>query len=143
METITKVKLLDDSTPFSSRLNLPLLSNRKADIDLERVGPTPFSSMLNLPLLSSSQNSSTELRTNDPTPFSSLFKWPLLSGRGSNVELLTNNPTPLSSMLNLPLLSDSSTVAGGEVSTGSGSGRGSDNAVSKFIRQIITGEVQN
>jgi len=140
MDTVTNVQLLDDPTPFSSRFNWPLLSTRKTNIDLDRVSATPFSTALNLPLLSHSQNSSTELRTDDPTPLSSRLNWPLLSGRGGNVELATDNPTPLSSMLNLPLLSDRNTVAGGEVSGGARGG--SDNAFSRFIRQIVTGEVQ-
>ncbi|TCM78347.1 hypothetical protein [Rhodovulum steppense] len=134
-------QLIDDPTPLSSRFNWPLLSSRKSAVNLAGVGPTPFSSALGLSLLSSRSGAGAmELRTGDPTPFSSRFNWPLLSERRGNVELSTGDSTPLSSKLNLPLLSDRATVAGGEVS-GGGSGL-PDGAFGRFIRQIITGEVQ-
>lgn len=130
----------DDPTPLSSRMGWALLSNRKPNIDLDRVSSTPFSDMLNWPLLSQSRATSVEIKTDDPTPLSSRLNWPLLRKSGSNVALSTDNPTPLSSALNWPLLSDRTTLAGGEVSSG-GTTRSAD-PVSKFIRQIITGEVQ-
>lgn len=140
MSDQSKLQLLDDPTPFSSRFNWPLLSSRKPAIDLSAVSATPLSSRLKLPLLSQSRMVATELMTDTPTPLSSRLNLPLLSGRGSSTELWTRNPTPLSSTLNLPLLSDRATVAGGAVSGGTAGG--ADNAFSKFIRQIVTGEVQ-
>jgi len=136
----TTDKLIDDPTPLSSRMNWPLLSSREPNIDLQGVSATPCSNMLNLPLLSQRQSSSTSVKTEDPTPFSSRFNWPLLSARGSNTELSTDNPTPLSSALNLPLLSDRSTYAATD--RPHGTGMASDGPFAKFIRQIITGEVQ-
>lgn len=136
----TTEQLTDDPTPFSSKFGWPLLSNRDPNIDLDSVSSTPFSKMLNLPLLSQARTTQAELKTDDPAPFSRMLNLPLLSGRSGNVELKTDDPTPLSRALNMPLLSDRETVAGGEVS-GTRSGT-PDNAFSRFIRQIITGEVQ-
>jgi len=130
----------DDATPLSSRMNWPLLSERKPSFDLHKYSATPLSDMLNWPLLSQKQGSSTELRTGDPTPFSSRFNWPLLSARKTDVELKTDTPTPFSDALGLPLLSDQTTVAGGRLSAPSGS---ADGPFGKFIRQIMTGEPQN
>ncbi|PTW51302.1 hypothetical protein [Rhodovulum kholense] len=103
--------------------------------------PTPFSNRMNWPLLSAS-NSKTELKTDDPTPFSSQFKWPLLSGRKSQVELTTGT-TPLSDMMKWPLLSNKATMFDTELpSAGGGSKATGDSPVSKFIRGIMTGEPQ-
>lgn len=137
-DTKTNVELVEDPTPLSSRMGWSLLSDRKPNINLDGVSSTPFSNMLNLSLLSE-RKTSVELKTDDPTPLSSMFKWPTLSSRGAGVELKTDDPTPLSSALNWPLLSDKPTVMGGEVTSGSG---GSDYGGSKFIKQIMTGEVQ-
>ncbi|MBL3562303.1 hypothetical protein [Rhodovulum sulfidophilum] len=104
--------------------------------------PTPFSNRMNWPLLSSS-NSKTELKTDDPTPLSSQLRWPLLSGRKSQVELTTGS-TPISDMMKWPLLSSKSTMFDTELpSAKGGNGKSTgDSPVSKFIRGIVTGEPQ-
>ncbi|PTW49567.1 hypothetical protein [Rhodovulum kholense] len=142
--------MTDNPTPLSSRFGWPLLSNRKPDVELDKVRDYPLSDALNLPLLSQKQGSSTELMTDSPTPFSSRFGWPLLSGRRSDLALMTDNPTPFSAALGLPLLSKSETNVGTDPKGGSTShrpwtarqGSGSDGPVAKFFRQIVTGEVQ-
>ncbi|MBL3568680.1 hypothetical protein BV509_16295 [Rhodovulum sulfidophilum] len=142
--------MTDTPTPLSSRFGWPLLSNRKPDVELGKVRDHPLSDALNLPLLSERQGSSTKLMTDMPTPFSSRFGWPLLSGRRSDLKLMTDNPTPFSAALGLPLLSASETDTGAAPKTGgarnmswrTGQGSGSDGPVAKFIRQVITGEVQ-
>ncbi|MBN2905729.1 MAG: hypothetical protein JXJ18_03360 [Rhodobacteraceae bacterium] len=108
------VQLTDDATPLSTRMNWPLLSGRKSNI---------------------------ELKTDDPTPLSSQMKWPLLSGRKSNIELMTGNPTPFSAMMKWPVLSDK-TMFNSDLSTGASSSGSGDSPVSRFLRQIVTGEVQ-
>lgn len=108
-------KLTSDPTPLSSRMNWPLLSSRKSNI---------------------------ELKTSDPTPLSSQMNWPLLRNIGEgHVELMTGTPTPLSSRMNWPLLSDKATMFDTELGQTEG-GKGNGGGFSKFLRQIMSGEVQ-
>ncbi len=75
----------------------------------------PFSSILNLPLLTKSQLQKSTfgipLLSKNGTPFSSMFRFPLLTksktGKSSSFgfPLLSDNPTPLSSLLGLRVLS--------------------------------------
>ena len=75
----------------------------------------PFSSILNLPLLTKSQLQKSTfgipLLSKNGTPFSSMFRLPLLTksktGKSSSfgLPLLSDNPTPLSSLLGLRVLS--------------------------------------
>ncbi|WP_132693098.1 hypothetical protein [Rhodovulum steppense] len=111
-------QLSDDATPLSSKMNWPLLSDRKSNV---------------------------ELSTADPTPFSSKMNWPLIGGRGEgNVELMTDNPTIFSSKMGWPLLSDKATMFDTQLNTAQGGASTStgDGGFSKFLRGIMTGEVQ-
>lgn len=113
-------KLSDEQYPLSSMFKWPLLSSRKSDI---------------------------QLKTDDPTPLSSQMNWPLLNDRlgEGRVELMTDTPTPLSSRMGWPLLSDKSTMFDTELSTpggSTGSTSSGDSPFSKFLRGIMTGEVQ-
>ncbi|TCP62906.1 hypothetical protein EV663_101166 [Rhodovulum bhavnagarense] len=104
--------------------------------------PTPFSKMMNWPLLSS-RKSNLELKTEDPTPLSSRMNWPLLGGIGEgHVELMTSTPTPFSSRMNWPLLSDKATMFDTELGETSGGKSNGNGGFSKFLRQIMTGEVE-
>ncbi|GAA0298614.1 hypothetical protein [Rhodovulum strictum] len=111
-------QLSNEATPLSSKMNWPLLSGRKTNV---------------------------ELKTDDPTPFSSKMNWPLIGGRGEgNVELMTGNPTIFSSKMGWPLLSDKPTMFDTQLNTTQGGGSSStgDGGFSKFLRGIMTGEVQ-
>lgn len=165
----TRKLMTDNPTPLSSRFGWPLLTERKPNVDLKGIGATPFSDRFNLPLLTGSRGSSDtaltdnptpfssrlglpllsqrrsdiELPTDNPTPLSSRLGLPLLTSRGSNIELLTGNPTPLSSALGLPLLSGERATGSASQRTGGGSGTdGGNGPVARFLRQIVTGEVQ-
>jgi len=112
------------------------------DVQLKTNEPTPLSSRFNWPLLSS-RKSDVQLKTDEPTFFSSQFNWPLLSGRKGNVELMSDNPTPFSKQFGWQLLSDKPTMFDTQLSTSSGgSASTGDSPFSKFLRGIMSGEVQ-
>lgn len=102
----------------------------------------PLSSQMKWPLLSS-RKPNVELKTDDPTPFSNAFNWPLLNDRlgEGRVELMTDQPTIFSSRMGWPLLSDKSTMFDTELPGSEGTSDG-DSPFSKFMRSIMTGEVQ-
>ncbi|ARE39434.1 hypothetical protein RGUI_1293 [Rhodovulum sp. P5] len=109
-------KLSDDKYPLSNMLNLPLLSSRKTDV---------------------------QLKTDDATPLSSQMNWPLLDytlGEG-RVELMTDSPTVFSSRMGWPLLSDKPTMFDTEL-PGSESKSSGESPFGKFMRGIMSGEVQ-
>jgi len=108
--------LSKEQFPLSSQFKWPLLSSRKPDV---------------------------QLKTDEPTPFSSQMNWPLLNyGLGEGrVELMTDNPTIFSSRMGWPLLSEKSTMFDTELPGAEGSS-GGDSPFSKFMRGIMSGEVQ-
>ncbi|MBK5933153.1 hypothetical protein C8N32_10843 [Rhodovulum imhoffii] len=105
--------------------------------------PTPLSSRMNWQLLSDNPDtpmSVKELKTDDPTPFSRFMKLPLLSDRKSSIKLMTDNPTPFSSRMGWDLLSDKTPF---ESTPGTAkTGEKGEGAFSRFLRGIVTGEVQ-